>query len=197
MRNIALWIIVFTTLQSPAWASYSTSFKLISGVFQYSSDELSGNSITMGSPSFGFLKSLNEKHQLGGSLEVFFSTTSQSVSLYGFGFVYQYSLIGQGASTATESPDVNISTTTKWNLYLLSTFKRYSYFLGSNKSDETRFDQTGDFFNFDFGTGASYDIGNRLRATAEINTTLFSFASSDNRIKIKSMLVTFGIQKEF
>ena len=184
-------------MSQACWAEYIGTFKLISGPFNYSSDSLTGSSMAMASPSAGFLKPLNETHQIGMTFDVFFSVTSQSVSLYGLGVVYKYLIKGLGAFSKTESSDITILTSSKWDFYALNSFKRYTYFLGTNKLSETKFDQNGDFFNYDIGIGSSYDIGNHFRAMAELSMTLFSFASSDNRIKFKSTLLSIGIQKEF
>ena len=199
MKNIILYslFMVIFNLGSTASANYIGTLKLINGSFKYSSQELQGSSMSIASPSVGVLKPLDERHQIGASFDVFFSVSSQSVSLYGLGIVYKYILKGLGANSINETSDLSISTITKWDFYLLNTFKRYSYFLGSNKLTQTQFDQNGDFFNYDIGFGASYNIGNNLRAVGEISNTLFSLASSDNRIKFKSTLLTFGVQKEF
>lgn len=197
MKKIVLWIFILTLFDNTVWASYLGTFKLLNGVFKYSSDELSGNASTMGSPSIGFLKPLNERHQLGVSIDIFFNTSAQSVALYGTGLIYKYSIKGLSSYSLSETQDFSISSSTKWEHYLLSTFKRYTYFLGSNKSEESRFDQNGNFFNFDFGLGSSFDVGNRTRITAELSNTFISLASSDNRIKFKSILLSFGLQKEF
>jgi hypothetical protein len=197
MRKMLFSFILVLFFQNMAWADTIGTFKLINGTFKYSSAELKGSSSSMGSPSAGFLKSIGDSHQLGGSFDIFFNTLSQSVSLYGFGLIYKYTFKGQGASITNETSEVKFSTASKLEVYLLSSFKRYSYFLGSNKVDETKFDQTGDFFNFDGGIGTSYNIGHQLRALAEVSTTLYSLAASDSRIKFKSTLVSFGLQKEF
>ncbi len=187
--------LIFPT--STTWANNIGTFKLINGSFKYSSSQLSGASSSMGSPSVGLLMPVTEVIQIGGSFDIFFNTASQSVSLYGFGLIGKYSFIGQGFLSINEINELKISTATKTEVYLLSSFKRYTYFLGSNKTDETKFDQTGDFFNFDIGLGSSYDIGNRIRINGEVTTTLFSLASSDNRIKFKSTLLSIGLQREF
>lgn len=180
-----------------ASANYIGIFKLSTGMFKYSSDELTGSSTTIGSPGVGVLKNLDDRHQFGLGFDIFFSFATQSVSLYSIGLLYRYSFTGKSASTVSETPEVSITSNTKGNFYLHSAFKRYTYFLGSNKSEEIRFDQNGDFFNFDLGPGYAYDIGDRTRLSAELSTTLIAFSSSDNRIKFTSMLMIFGIQKEF
>ena len=184
-------------IQSSAQAESIVWFKILNGTFKYNSKELSGSSTTFGSPSISYLEPISEKHQFGVSLDVFFSTTSQSVSLYGFGLIYKYFFKGQASSIITTSKELQVSTLSKWDSYIFTAFKRYTYYLGSNKIEEDRFDQNGDFFNFDTGIGTSYNIGNSMRVTGDIGATIFSFASSDDRVKFKSVLLAFGLQKEF
>jgi hypothetical protein len=197
MKKTLLCIFIFTCFMNMASANYVGAFKLSTGMFKYNSNELTGSSTTIGSPGIGILKNLDDRHQFGLGLDIFFSFATQSVSLYSVGLLYRYSFTGRSTSVINETPDVTITSNTKGNFYLLGAFKRYTYFLGSNKSEEIRFDQNGDFFNLDLGPGYAYDIGDRLRLTAELSSTIIAFSSSDDRIRFTSILLAFGIQKEF
>jgi hypothetical protein len=197
MKKLILGALIFVCFTNISHASYLAAFKLSTGMFKYNSEALSGSSTTIASPGVAVLKNLNERHQFGLGVDIFFSTTTQSVSLYSIGLLYRYTFTGRSISIQNETADVSFNSNTKGNFFLFGAFKRYTYFLGSNKSEEVRFDQNGDFFNFDLGPGYAYDIGDHMRLSAELSTTLIAFSSSDDRVRFTSILLALGIQKEF
>jgi hypothetical protein len=173
------------------------SFKFNNGQIIYDSNLLDGSSISVASPSLGYFHSLNERSQLGLNFDIFFNLNTKSVVLYGLGCQYKYFFWGEAETMKTETPDFTLKTISKWDIYSSLIFKRYSYYLGANKVDETRFDQTGEFYNFDIGIGSSINMNKDLKLFSELNYTLIDLASSDNRIKFKTILFSIGIIKEF
>lgn len=173
------------------------SFRLISGTFVYDSEALSGASATIASPSLMLHTTITEKHLIGVNTEIHFNNTTGTTSLYAFGANYRYYFHGVGSYLETNTPELSIKTKTKWSSFFNVAINKYTYFLGKNKVDETRFDQNGSFFNFDLGVGTEYDISSDFRIFTDLNYTLLSFASSDDRVKFKGVLFSVGIMKEF
>ncbi len=167
------------------------------GIFQYDSTDLSGSSVTMASPSISLHYGFFDNHLIGANADVHFSPTEENVSLYSVGMNYRYYFHGQGISNEIKINDFRLKTRQKWNSWGQVSLNKYSYFLGTNPSSETKFDQTGDFFNLNFGGGTDYDIGSEYRAFADFSMTLLSFASTDNRVKLRGTLISFGVAKEF
>lgn len=194
--TLILFVSIYFLRQS-ALGAESVQFKLINGIFSYDSDYLSGTSTSILSPSISYQKDFTNKHQLGIGLDVFFSLSTQSVALYGLDVSYRYFISGDSSSVILRAAKDTVEYKSSVAYFLGADFKRYSYYLGSNKVDETRFDQTGDFFNLDVVIGGTYSRSLKSRYVLEISKTLSAFASSDDRVKFTGLYMSLGFIKDF
>ncbi len=178
-------------------ADLLASFKLVNGIFTYDSEQLAGSASTFGSPSLVMHWAINPRHLLGITSEVHFNMDNQTTSLYAIGVNYRYYFHGVGTYIESKDTEFKLKTKTKWSSFLTSTLNKYTYFLGSNIVDEDRYEQNGSFFNVDLGIGTEYDIAKEYRVFTDVNYTFFSFASSDDRVKLRGFLFSVGIIKEY
>lgn len=185
------------TLQLEAHSAEGVTFKFINGILSYDSEYLSGSSTTILSPSITFHKDFSQKHQVGIGLDAFLSLSTSSVSLYGLGVGYKYFFSGSSSSTTLLNNKDTVEYKNKLSYFIGADFKRYTYFLGSNKVDEDRFEQTGNFFNLDATFGGTYSNSLRSRYLLEVSRTLAAFASSDDRVKYKGFYLSIGYSKDF
>ena len=173
------------------------SFKLTNGLFIYDSNILSGGTTTFGSPFFEFTKPLNLKNQVSASYELHLNITEQTTSLSGIGVRYKYYFHGTGSYKTNRSKNLVIQSRTKWSSFLGTGITKYNYYLGSNSLQETRFEQTGSFYNLNFLAGTEYDIKHSYKVFVDLSYSILSFYSSDDRVKLRGILISTGLSKEF
>ena len=120
----------------------------------------------------------------------------QTNSLYAIGINYKYYFHGVGTYIESKYKDLQIKTKTKCSSFVTTTLNKYTYFLDSNIVDEDRYEQNDSFFNLDIGVDTEYDIAKKYRAFTDLNYTFSSFASSDNHVKLRGLLVSIRKIKE-
>lgn len=172
-------------------APQKISLRAANGSFSYS--ELGTSSTSFFNPDLSWHYFLHPKHSIGLGLDLYFSITAQSVSLFGVRAIYRYYFKGEGQLKQSYSPFVSRASTTRFAYYAGTELKRYSYFLGSNPSKSSGFEQSGTFYNINLDGGVDYRLSKDFELNGELNYSMFSMAGTDNRVVMSAIVIFAGV----
>lgn len=195
MRRLLILFLLITYATNAKEAEFS--LRIIGGLFTYDSNAVAGKTSTLGSPSIQYHFHVENNLRIGVNYEVHFDVKTQKTSLYGVGISTKYDFFSSSNTSLISNKYFSLSSIPRWKSYFLFLINRYNYYLGKNKAEESRFEQNGNFINIDSGVGLSYSINKNYQTFIEASTTLSSFAGSDDRIKLKSNLLSIGFTKGF
>lgn len=189
--------ILFTYMINVSAKQQELSLRLIAGSFTYDSALINGTTSTIGSPSIQYHIPLNNSLRIGINYEIHLNTTTQTTSLHAIGVSAKYDFYKSSESATIENKNFVLQSFPKWTYYSLLLLNKYTYYLGKNNTEDSRFEQNGDFINLDIGLGVTYTVNQEYKLFTEIGTTISSFAASDDRIKLRSKLLSLGLTRVF
>ncbi len=168
------------------------SFRLGNGLLS-NSGSAGGSSISYLSPHLSFHYFFGPKFSVGAAYRLDLDYALGNVSLHGFYFPVRYHFFGNGTKVRYRAHDEVLSERhDRLSFYLGLEVSRSGYFLGSNPERTTQ-DLTGSFMGLGAALGGDLRLSQHVELTSEVNYGFMSFASSDDRIKIKGWIFLLGI----
>jgi len=159
---------------------------------------LSGSTITYGGVNLGGAFYLRETLALGAAYKI--ESNFSRVPLKGWDLWGRYYYLGAGtAVTVSDGIGDHLLRHRTWNPYAGLEFSSRDYvlILDATATDPQDQSLTGSTSAANMILGLDYRLSRHWEANAEISYTLLPFGGSDTRVKIKWMLVSFGVNYVF
>ncbi|OFZ81318.1 MAG: hypothetical protein A2583_10345 [Bdellovibrionales bacterium RIFOXYD1_FULL_53_11] len=159
-----------------------------------------GTSSVMLGVDVAFLYYWNSWLATGAGYRADFDYANYNLPHNGFNFMNRYYFWGQGTWSRVQRGSVISERHDRWAFYLLTELAQRNYFIGSNISKLQETNQnadssvlTGSYLGINVGGGIDFRLSRHFEITFETNYGLYTFASSDDRIKVKGLLFIGGI----
>ncbi len=194
---ILLLLLFFTQMKAHADpvpnVNYSPklSLRMANGILQ-SASNVGGSSLSLAGLNLSFHYFLNTQFSLGLGYRADFDFANSDVAINGFFALGRWYFKGKGTRVHTSENGIESESRDDLAFYTGFEVSKLNYFLGSNTTTLNT-QQTGDFVQTNILVGGDLKIAKNLELTGEINYSLFSFSGSDDRYRIKNILLLLGI----
>ena len=189
--------LLITISNGPVFAAHKASIRLSMAKFTGintggTSGTVGGNYSSTGSPDFLYLYCLKTNWAPYVGFDFFSNSSTGNLDLWALRLGARYYFRGENCPQEEANELVSIRSISKWSFYVGAEMKRYQYFLGSNPSTLGDYELSGNYFNQNVLVGLDYRLSNEWEINAEVNKSLISLASTDNRIKAEAMIIYLG-----
>jgi len=174
---------------------YSKPFKIgmgfAQGLFSQSENNISSSALL--SPGVQFTLKISEKFVFGTGTNIYLDFSTGSVFLNSLQINSLYYFKGKPFKEYIENEGDQITTLSKWAFASGIELKNYKYFLGNDIPVTSNLKSEGSFYNLNLLAQADYRLNSNWELSANTSFSLLSFGSSENGVKLNSILLTFGL----
>lgn len=196
MRISAL-TFIFLILSLGAQASEKSfapklSVRLNNGIIS-NSGSVGGSTALIGGVNVSYNHFVSENISVGGGFFWNFDYTARTIPVSGFEAGVRYYFIGQGTRSTFENELGIFKRRSGTAIYAAGELSQQKYYTGSNPPEVGEAILTGSSIGLNAGIGLDQRISESLDFTMEGNMGLLSFASTDDRFRLSSMLFKVGV----
>jgi hypothetical protein len=176
---------------------YEAGFGFANGAFSNSAGDTPKSTNSILAPDLSFNYYLTPTQAITSGLDLHLSFSQSQVGLLGLRVGYKWYYWGQGNYETSKSDFMEADTRQRISAYFGSNIKRYSYFLSNSYDSDKKYESSGSYFNLDLLFGADYLISHQYKVTAIASITALALVVTDDRVKISSKMLSFGISYLF
>lgn len=160
--------------------------------------EQAGSTSGGGGLNVQYLHYLTPYITIGAGYSAQFDLSEGGVPISGYELLGRYYFKGEGTHIMTKDSWGSLDVQSAWAPYVLALYGLRHYYLGLDydTTDPTK-QMEGEYSILNLGGGADYRLNRKFELNAELQYSLFAFTSTDSRVKIKEMVLWFGVNYVF
>jgi hypothetical protein len=144
-----------------------------------------GNSSSTGGFNLLFNYYLTQKLSAGFGYSAWFDPSLGVMPIHGYSLNGRYYYYGKGTHELIQADWGTSEYHSPLSSYAGMSYNKYTYFLGKDPQsvDDTQ-QLSGDYSTVNVSVGADYRLNRNFELNAELGTSVFTFAASDDRVRI-------------
>ena len=162
------------------------------GILQNAGTGGAGSTFAIGGLDFCYLHFLTPTLALAPGYHLELNYGSGTTPLYGPNFGTRWYLKGQGTATKVSRESTSSERLDQFTYYLGANLSQRSFYTGSHVTAITDL-VTGSYFGLGAIAGTDFTLSRHLQLNLEVIYGVLTFASSDDRIKLKEIQGQIGI----